>query len=104
MRRPTLELHPRWVYARAVISIHSWSVIEEGWGNGGDPYAATRRAIIRAAAEIGRPCRDHAHSKASRCPGLIELEFVRWLGYYSGRRKPLIGCEVCSVVMVQNAW
>ena len=54
VRRPTLELHPRWVYARAVISIHSWSVIEEGWGNGGDPYAATRRAIIRAAAEIGR--------------------------------------------------
>lgn len=50
----TLELHPRWVYARAVISIHSWSVIEEGWGNGGDPNAATRRAIVRAAAEIGR--------------------------------------------------
>ena len=43
-------------------------------------------------------------AKQAAALGLIELEFVRWLGYYSGRRKPLIGYEVCSVVMVQNAW
>ena len=49
-----LELHPAWVYARAVIASQKWREIEEGWGNSGDPYAATRRAIVRAAAAIGR--------------------------------------------------
>jgi len=30
----------------------NWKEFREAWGN--DPYAATRRAIVRAAAEIGR--------------------------------------------------
>lgn len=41
-------------------------------------------------------------AKQAAALGLIELEFVRWLGYYSGRRKPLIGYEVCSVVANGN--
>lgn len=50
-----LELHPAWVYARAVITKYEYLQIEEGWANGfNDPCAATRRAIVRAAAEIGR--------------------------------------------------
>lgn len=32
----------------------SFEVRENGESHGGDPYAATRRAIVRAAAEIGR--------------------------------------------------
>ena len=50
-----LELHPAWVYARAVITKYEYLQIEEGWANGfNDPCAATRLAIVRAAAEIGR--------------------------------------------------
>lgn len=50
-----LELNPAWVYARAVITKYEYLQIEEGWANGfNDPCAATRRAIVRAAAEIGR--------------------------------------------------
>lgn len=51
-----IELHPSWVYARAVIpnDPFSWREITEGWGITGEPLAATRRAIVRAAAEIAR--------------------------------------------------
>ena len=31
--------------------------VAEDWSNGGDAFAATRRAIVRAAAEIGRKMR-----------------------------------------------
>jgi hypothetical protein len=50
-----IQLHPAWVYARAVIpnDPYCWREITEGWGNTGDPLAATRRAIVRAAASIG---------------------------------------------------
>jgi hypothetical protein len=50
-----LELHPLWVYARAVVTRHEYMDISEGWANGGDPYAATRRAIVRAAAALDKP-------------------------------------------------
>lgn len=51
-----IELHPAWVYARAVMpnDHYRWMEITEGWGNGGDRYAATRRAIVRAAASIAK--------------------------------------------------
>lgn len=51
-----IELHPSWVYARAVIpnDPFSWREITEGWGITGEPLAATRRAIVRAAAAIAR--------------------------------------------------
>lgn len=53
-----VELHPAWVYARAVLpkTHHAANYMEitEGWADGSDPYAATRRAIVRAAAEIGK--------------------------------------------------
>jgi hypothetical protein len=50
-----IELHPAWVYARAVAPSdhYDWREITEGWGNTKDPLAATRRAIVRAAASIG---------------------------------------------------
>ena len=36
--------------------VETWRHPHQGWGEdyGNDPYAATRRAIVRAAAEIGR--------------------------------------------------
>jgi hypothetical protein len=50
-----IQLHPSWVYARAVPpnDPYGWREITEGWGNTKDPLAATRRAIVRAAASIG---------------------------------------------------
>jgi hypothetical protein len=50
-----IELHPSWVYARAIppSDHYDWREITEGWGNTKDPLAATRRAIVRAAASIG---------------------------------------------------
>ena len=51
-----IDLHPRWVYARAVgPNLPSWMEITQGWGNGcypHDAYEATRRAITRAAAAM----------------------------------------------------
>jgi DNA mismatch repair protein MutH len=49
-----IQLHPAWVYARAVMpnDHYQWMEITEGWGNTKDPNAATRRAIVRAAAAI----------------------------------------------------
>lgn len=51
-----IELHPAWVYARAVMpnDHYRWMEITEGWGNGGDRYAVTRRAIVRAAASLAK--------------------------------------------------
>ncbi len=51
-----IEMHTSWVYARAVIpkDPHPWREITEGWAITKEPYAATRRAIVRAAAEIGK--------------------------------------------------
>lgn len=37
-----------------IIASHAHGDIKEGYGKGSDPLAATRRAIVRAAAEIGR--------------------------------------------------
>jgi len=50
-----IDLHPSWVYARAVLpdDPYEWREITEGWGITKDSYAATRRAIVRAAAAIG---------------------------------------------------
>jgi hypothetical protein len=50
-----IQLHPSWVYARAMPpnDPYDWREITEGWGNTKDPLAATRRAIVRAAASIG---------------------------------------------------
>jgi hypothetical protein len=47
-----IQLHPAWIYARAVMpnDHYQWMEITEGWGNTKDPNAATRRAIVRAAA------------------------------------------------------
>jgi hypothetical protein len=47
-----IELHAAWVYAIAVIRGREYLQIEEGWAQGGDPYAATRRAVVRAAAAM----------------------------------------------------
>ena len=50
-----IDLHPAWVYVRAVVPPSNYLEICEGWANGySNPDAATRRAITRAAAEIGR--------------------------------------------------
>lgn len=51
-----VELHPAWVYARAVPPDHysPWLEFTEGWGNTKEPYAATRRAIVRAAASLAK--------------------------------------------------
>jgi hypothetical protein len=50
-----IQLHPSWVYARAVMpnDLMKWMEITEGWAHTADPYAATRRAIVRAAVAIG---------------------------------------------------
>lgn len=50
-----IQLHPAWVYARAVIPADhlKWMEITEGWGISKDAMPSTRRAIVRAAAAIG---------------------------------------------------
>lgn len=45
------EQHPRWPY---IAAFHSSVVGKFEEPHGDNPYAATRRAIVRAAAEIGR--------------------------------------------------
>lgn len=49
-----IQLHPAWVYARAVMPTdhYEWREITEGWAKTNQPYAATRRAIVRAAASV----------------------------------------------------
>lgn len=51
-----IELHPAWVYARAVPPGDHlrWLEITEGWAHTKDPESCVRRAIVRAAAEIGK--------------------------------------------------
>jgi hypothetical protein len=51
-----IELHPAWVYARAVMpnDHYRWHEITEGWGITKDPLAATRRAVVRAAAALAK--------------------------------------------------
>lgn len=54
-----IELHPEWVYARAIVRRLEYLNIMEGWAHGGDAYAATRRAIVRAAAAMAKQEPDH---------------------------------------------
>jgi hypothetical protein len=51
-----VQLHPAWVCARAVMPGDNlnWMEITEGWAHTKDHFAATRRAIVRAAAAIGK--------------------------------------------------
>lgn len=39
---------------KAAANVDEGPYVIQQWEEGGDPYAATRRAIVRAAAEIGR--------------------------------------------------
>ena len=48
--RMELSIDPMYSWAMAEHDLHAGNACE----NGSDPYAATRRAIVRAAAEIGR--------------------------------------------------
>ncbi|MBG0839005.1 hypothetical protein [Ectopseudomonas toyotomiensis] len=51
-----IEMHPAWVYVRAVPPGDHlrWLEITEGWAHTKDPESCVRRAIVRAAAEIGK--------------------------------------------------
>jgi len=49
-----LEINPKWLEGKALAWAVGKSAICRAEALGKDPYAATRRAIVRAAAEIGR--------------------------------------------------